>query len=453
MKDMVILVSLLVGTLLLATSCASEEMTATLEVFPDDDCVGNPVALNLTLGECQDFLWSDPKAPVDVESVRLVELKCGPDEHLVKVTGYPNPGCAGMPKDFLLYRSFGNALHPDICVILSTLTTGFGNFLYRVKVDSYSCGDGPVPSPTPSPTPAPTPSPTATPTATADPSDGPARSIWVCEYSSVTCTEGERCYVLMSNECTTYNGHGSTPYFKYNYTCGVSGASSVGGGYYEDEDCVPSGNFSADIDIDQRLELNTCYVASETLTNVGEIRARRFKEWACTAGSMTSTPLPSNVPTPTPTPVPVCVDSEWMEKRGLGKVHAGDGVGEMLCITGLDDLPCGTPNHVIEVTKHNGARTGASGTSFRTYAEVCAERDCTTKVGRFNGVLHSDAHLLPSQDGHRLTTVAHRGTTWSEVENWLVLAAQKMRSPRVNRLLAYLQRRNSVAHLAVQQNR
>ncbi|KAA8495632.1 hypothetical protein FVE85_1787 [Porphyridium purpureum] len=132
-------------------------------------------------------------------------------------------------------------------------------------------------------------------------------------------------------------------------------------------------------------------------------------------------------------PPPVCVDAEWIEVRGLEKVHATDGVGELLCITSLDDLPCGTSDHVIET---------ASG--LRTYAEVCAERACTTKVGRYNGVLHSDAHVMPIQDRLRLTTVSHRGTWWSGVENLIVVSLQKLRVRHVNQALAYIQRKNSV---------
>ncbi|KAA8497828.1 hypothetical protein FVE85_5413 [Porphyridium purpureum] len=141
---------------------------------------------------------------------------------------------------------------------------------------------------------------------------------------------------------------------------------------------------------------------------------------------------------PNDVPDPVCVDAEWIEARGLEKVHVSDGVGKLLCISALGDLPCGTPDHVLEM---------ASG-SLRTYAEVCAERECTSKVGRFNGVLHSDAHMMPSQDGLRVTTVSHRGTWWSGVENRLVVSLQKLRIRHIDSALAYMQRKNSVSYLS-----
>ncbi|KAA8499367.1 hypothetical protein FVE85_6952 [Porphyridium purpureum] len=171
----------------------------------------------------------------------------------------------------------------------------------------------------------------------------------------------------------------------------------------------------------------------------------------------TPTPVPSGspgTPTPTPTPseptpTPVCIDAEWIEARGLEKVHASDGVGELLCITGLEELPCGTRDHVLEVTVDAGAaRMRSASSTLRTYEEVCAERECTTKVGRFNGVLHGDAHKLPIQDGHRVTTVSRRGTVWSGLENRIVVGAQKLESVYVNRAMTYLQRRNSAMHLS-----
>ncbi|KAA8495953.1 hypothetical protein FVE85_2108 [Porphyridium purpureum] len=261
--------------------------------------------------------------------------------------------------------------------------------------------------------------------------------ISVCEYSDQGCSEGEICYSLDSDECTEYNGLGGTPFFKYSYTCGRTGALRVGGGYFQTAQCVLGGSFSTDfiVETSDNLQLNTCYALSRT---VMALNSRRFTAWDCAGSS----------PSPVPTPTPVCVDAEWIEERGLSKVHATDGFGEMLCISGLDDLPCGTPDHVIEVSVQKGARMRTATTRLRTYAELCAERDCTTKVGRFNGVVHSDAYLLPSQDGHRVTSVARRGSTWSEIENRLVLGAQAMGSPRVNRLLTYLQRRNTVAHLS-----
>ncbi|KAA8492426.1 hypothetical protein FVE85_7933 [Porphyridium purpureum] len=152
----------------------------------------------------------------------------------------------------------------------------------------------------------------------------------------------------------------------------------------------------------------------------------------------TTTPGPSNEPEPTPTPV--CIDAEWIEAQGLDKVHAHDGVGPLLCLTGADDLPCGTPDHILEVES-----PGAGTSALRTYAEVCSERDCTTKLGRYNGVLHSDAHKLPSQHGLRLTTVSHRGTRWSAIENRIVVAAQKLRSVWISHTMTYLQRKNSVS--------
>ncbi|KAA8493418.1 hypothetical protein FVE85_8863 [Porphyridium purpureum] len=158
------------------------------------------------------------------------------------------------------------------------------------------------------------------------------------------------------------------------------------------------------------------------------------------APSQTPSASPSPSSTASPAPTPVCIDADWIEARGLAKVHASDGVGELLCIAGLDELPCGTPDHVLEI---------AAG--LRTYAEVCAERECARKVGRYNGVLHSDAHLMPEQDGHRLTTVAHRGTWWSGMENRLVVAAQKLKSRHVNHALEFLQRKNSVALLSREQ--
>ncbi|KAA8499364.1 Cell surface glycoprotein 1 [Porphyridium purpureum] len=164
-------------------------------------------------------------------------------------------------------------------------------------------------------------------------------------------------------------------------------------------------------------------------------------------GTPTPTPTPSSPPEPTPTPV--CIDAEWIEARGLEKVHASDGVGELLCITGLEQLPCGTRDHVLEVTVDAGAaRMRSASSTLRTYEEVCAERECTIKVGRFNGVLHGDAHKLPIQDGHRLTTVSRRGTVWSGLENRIVVGAQKLESVYVNRAMTYLQRRNSAMHLS-----
>ncbi|KAA8499297.1 hypothetical protein FVE85_6882 [Porphyridium purpureum] len=160
---------------------------------------------------------------------------------------------------------------------------------------------------------------------------------------------------------------------------------------------------------------------------------------------------PSNLPepTPTPTPTPVCIDAEWMESRGFAKLHAADGVGKLLCIVGLEDLPCGTPDHVLEVAVEAGAAHWHLASSLlRTYAQVCAERECTVKVGRFNGVLHSDAHKLPVQDGHRITTVSHRGTLWSEMENRIVVEAQKMQLHVISRALTYMQRRNSISDLS-----
>ncbi|KAA8495906.1 hypothetical protein FVE85_2061 [Porphyridium purpureum] len=154
-------------------------------------------------------------------------------------------------------------------------------------------------------------------------------------------------------------------------------------------------------------------------------------------------PSPTNSPDPVPTPTPVCIDAEWIEARGLEKVHASDGMGDLLCITGLPELPCGTPGHVLEVSIETDALMRTGNTALRTFAEVCSERDCSLKVGRFNGVLHSDADRLPIQDGLRLTTVAHRGTVWSSIENQIVVGAQKLGSQHINRALAYLQRRNS----------
>uniref|UniRef100_A0A7S0ZAP7 DUF305 domain-containing protein n=1 Tax=Timspurckia oligopyrenoides TaxID=708627 RepID=A0A7S0ZAP7_9RHOD len=137
---------------------------------------------------------------------------------------------------------------------------------------------------------------------------------------------------------------------------------------------------------------------------------------------------------PTPTPAPACIEAEWIEMRGLEKVHAHDGIGELLCIVGLDMLPCGTPDHVLELS-----------VGLRTYAEVCAERECFTKTARFNGVLHADSHLLPSQFGVRLTTVTHRGSVWSGIENRVVVSAQKVGSRHINAALTYLQQRSTQA--------
>ncbi|KAA8490868.1 hypothetical protein FVE85_1315 [Porphyridium purpureum] len=151
---------------------------------------------------------------------------------------------------------------------------------------------------------------------------------------------------------------------------------------------------------------------------------------------------PSNLPEPSPSPTPVCIDAEWMETRGLEKLHASDGVGLLLCLSGMDELPCGTADHVLEVDL-----PGGTSSALRTYAEVCAERECTTKLGRYNGVLHLDAHKLPSQHGLRLTTVSHRRTRWSAIENRIVVTAQRLQSLRINHALTYLQRRNSAERL------
>ncbi|KAA8498294.1 hypothetical protein FVE85_5879 [Porphyridium purpureum] len=145
--------------------------------------------------------------------------------------------------------------------------------------------------------------------------------------------------------------------------------------------------------------------------------------------------------TPSPTPTPVCIEAEWIEARGLQKVHANDGIGELLCITGLDELPCGTPDHILEVTIDGRS-------SLRTYAEVCAERECLSKVGRFNGVLHMDSHKMPTQHGLRVTTVSYRGTVWSDLENRIVVAAQTYGPRWVHSGLTYLQRRNSAVLVA-----
>lgn len=140
----------------------------------------------------------------------------------------------------------------------------------------------------------------------------------------------------------------------------------------------------------------------------------------------------------------MCIEAEWIEARGLDKVHDTDGVGEMLCIVGLDGLPCGTPDHVLEVAVETNARMRTQGaTTLRTYAEVCAERACTTKVGRFNGVVHGDWAKLPTQDGHRVTTVSHRGTVWSGIENRIVVGLQKLESDYLSATLEYVQRKNS----------
>ncbi|KAA8498062.1 Cell surface glycoprotein 1 [Porphyridium purpureum] len=159
----------------------------------------------------------------------------------------------------------------------------------------------------------------------------------------------------------------------------------------------------------------------------------------------TTTPVPTVAVTATssPTPAPVCIDAEWIEAHGLDKVHTGDGFGELLCIVGLEELPCGTPDHVLEVSAQSVARMRRGGLMLRTYGEVCSERACVRKLGRFNGVRHSDAHRMPEQEGHRVTTVSDRGTGWSAVENRVVVSALKMRWPRLTGALAYLQRTNS----------
>eukprot|EP00183_Erythrolobus_madagascarensis_P006653 CAMPEP_0185843810 /NCGR_PEP_ID=MMETSP1354-20130828/206_1 /TAXON_ID=708628 /ORGANISM="Erythrolobus madagascarensis, Strain CCMP3276" /LENGTH=917 /DNA_ID=CAMNT_0028543369 /DNA_START=55 /DNA_END=2808 /DNA_ORIENTATION=+ len=154
---------------------------------------------------------------------------------------------------------------------------------------------------------------------------------------------------------------------------------------------------------------------------------------------------------------PVCIDANWIDARGLAKVHDTDGIGELLCIVGLDDLPCGTADHVLELTiagadadgeQDANVLTSGAQTVLMTYAQVCAARACTSKVGRFNGVLHSDAHLLPSQDGLRVTTVSHRGSIWSALENRIVVAALKTRASWLHDALTRLQRRNSAQHLS-----
>ncbi|KAA8498272.1 hypothetical protein FVE85_5857 [Porphyridium purpureum] len=163
----------------------------------------------------------------------------------------------------------------------------------------------------------------------------------------------------------------------------------------------------------------------------------------------TKTPTPTATPTLSPTPAPVCIDAEWIEAHGLDKVHSSDGIGELLCILGLNELPCGTPYHVLEVTESTAtARLRSPGSTLVTYAQVFASRECVSKMGRFNGVLHADAHKLPNQDGHRVTTVSHRGTVWSAFENRFGVAAQKLQSPHVSRVLTYFQRRNSAGQLA-----
>lgn len=164
--------------------------------------------------------------------------------------------------------------------------------------------------------------------------------------------------------------------------------------------------------------------------------------------AVAGTPTPTAVPTSTttPTPAPVCIDAEWIESQGLEKVHASDGFGELLCIDGLDSIPCGTPGHVLEesMVMPGGAHTDSPVRALRTYAEVCSMRSCTLKMGRFNGVVHSDAHKLPRQAEFRLTSVSHRGTWWSGVENRIVLAAQRIQSSHINYVLTAIQRRNSV---------
>ncbi|KAA8499363.1 hypothetical protein FVE85_6948 [Porphyridium purpureum] len=88
------------------------------------------------------------------------------------------------------------------------------------------------------------------------------------------------------------------------------------------------------------------------------------------------------------------------------------------------ELLCGACDHVLEVTVDAGAaRMRSASSTLRTYEEVCADRECTTKVGRFNGVLHGDAHKLPIQDGHRLTTVPCCHMGWVKVELRIVVCA------------------------------
>ncbi|KAA8498571.1 Cell surface glycoprotein 1 [Porphyridium purpureum] len=386
------LLEVLACTVLVAgvASWAQAQSSASLDIFLQKNCAGPADSLDLVLGVCEpyDFVWREGSeitgiTEIVIMSVKLNSVRCDNPDRVV-VLGYPRAGCQGDSRTFFQIQVNGGSISPSLCATVNTASAEGDPFLFSVKTTDYACSDVPSPTPGPPPpdpsrepmippTPVPTRSPTPRPTETPGPTVPPPEP---------TATPSP----------TPSPSPSPTP---------------------------PASPTPSPVPTPEPTE------SSSPSPDPTE------------ASTPTSSPSPSPSPVPTPSPTPICVDAEWIEARGLLKVHSSDGVGELLCISGLDDLPCGTPDHVLEL---NDVMLG---THLRTYADVCSERVCTTKIGRYNGVRHSDASRMPSQGGYRVTTVSHRGTTWSGIENRLVVAALKSNSRLFSSALEYLQLRNS----------